>query len=467
MMAAHRCPVQALEQGFSKQLDAIIEQFCGGNVQNGVAVAYSGGLDSTVLLDLTVKYCRQINIPLYAFHIHHGLSPNADAWLSHCQASCDAYGISFFPKRITVTTDTGDGLEASARKGRYHALGQLAKDHQIKLIVAAHHQDDQAETLLLQLLRGSGVAGMSGMDICNLAPDLFGHDEVMLARPLLTEKRATLEACLAKYQLSCIEDESNFDHRYVRNAIRHQVMPILEKISPGYSERLGRSALHFQSAQNLLAEMAAGDLAACKLGDGLDIQAMRQLSVDRIDNLLRYWLSQAGIRMPTTARLKEMQSQLFGGRGDARITVHHGKHAIHRFKNAVFLSEAGNKPADPGLSIKFTWQGQASIHFPEFAGTLHFELHDYGLEPEWLQRQQLSLHLRRGGERLKLADNRHTRDMKSHYQTLQIPFWQRERLPFLFEKANLLFAAGVGMQSSFCTHGDKARIRLSWSFDTN
>ncbi|MFZ6656095.1 tRNA lysidine(34) synthetase TilS [Undibacterium sp. TJN19] len=466
-MATQRCPVPALEQGFSKQLDAIIEQFCDGNVQNGVAVAYSGGLDSTVLLDLTVKYCRQINIPLYAFHIHHGLSPNADAWLAHCQASCYAYGVGFFPARITVTTDSGEGIEASARKGRYQALGQLAKDRQIKLILAAHHQDDQAETLLLQLLRGSGVAGMSGMDICHLAPDLFGHDEVMLARPLLAEKRTTLEAFTAKYQLSCIEDESNFDHRYVRNAIRHQVMPILEKLSPGYSERLGRSALHFQAAQNLLTEMAAEDLVACKLGEGLGIEPMRQLSADRIDNLFRYWLSQAGVRMPTTARLKEMQSQLFGGRDDARITVHHGKHAIHRFKNAVFLSDTVNMPVDPGFSIEFAWQGQARIHFPEFAGTLHFEPVDDGLELEWLKQQQLSLHLRRGGERLKLADNRHTRDMKSHYQTLQIPFWQRERLPFVSEKANLLFAAGVGMQSSFCTHGENARIRLSWSFDTN
>ena len=461
MRPDHHCSL--LEQAFSNKLDAIIADFCVGKMQNGLAVAYSGGLDSTVLLHLAIHYCRRTQIPLFAFHIHHGLSPNADAWLSHCQRICDENGLAFQFERIQVATDSGDGIEASARLGRYLALGRLAKNTGIQLILSAHHQDDQAETLLLQLLRGSGVAGMSGMDLCYRAPNLFGHDEVMLARPILGEKRATLEAYVNEHGLSHIDDESNSDQRYLRNAIRHSVMPILEGLSPGYSERIARSAQHFQAAQNLLLEVAGQDFTACSAGQGLSLDAMRQLSPARKDNLFRYWFSKAGVRMPTTARLKEMQSQLFDGREDARITIHHDVFAIHRYENTVFLSRQ-NKLA-PDTALEFAWQGQASMHFPKFSGNLYFDSADEGLDVAWLQQQALVLHLRRGGERLKPAHNRPTRDMKSHYQTLRIPFWQRERLPFLSVGNDLLFAAGVGMQSRFCQAAPAACVQLRWVFD--
>ncbi len=330
-------PGSVLEQAFSKNLDAITRATPGDGLKNGLAVAYSGGLDSTVLLDLAVRYCRHKQLPLTAFHVHHGLSSNADAWLEHCQATCKAYHIPILFARIEVASDSGDGIEASARMGRYQALGRFAKETGVSLILTAHHQDDQAETLLLQMLRGSGVAGMSGMDVCNKAPNLFGHDAVMLGRPMLSEKRVTLEAYVGLHGLSFIEDESNFDHRYLRNAIRHRVMPVLQELSPGYAERIARSAQHFQSAQDLLLEVAEQDLTACSSDNGLRIDAMHGLSSGRRDNLFRYWFSKAGIRMPTTVRLREMQSQLFEGREDARITIHHDIVAIHRYRNAVFM----------------------------------------------------------------------------------------------------------------------------------
>lgn len=455
----------SLEQTFSKKLDAIIADSCAGKLQNGLAVGYSGGLDSTVLLDLAINYCRRAKISLHAFHVHHGLSPNADAWLDHCQAICVSGEVGFHAQRIQVSRDSGDGVEASARKGRYEALGRMAKEVGIPLILAAHHQDDQAETLLLQLLRGSGVAGMSGMDVCHRAPNLFGHDQVMLGRPLLSEKRTVLEAYASQRGLSYIEDESNTDQRYLRNAIRHSVMPVLDTLSPGYSERIARSATHFQAAQDLMLEVAQQDFASCSVEAGLGIAAMRALSPARRDNLFRYWFSRAGVRMPTTSRLREMQSQLFDGREDARITVHHDTVAIHRYKNIVYLSGQNPGKSEQELLREFSWQGQEHINFPEFAGRLYFDRGELGLDASWLKLQALSMHLRRGGERLKLAENRPTRDMKSHYQSLQIPFWQRERLPYVSIGRELLFAAGVGMQSRFCQHGPATCISLRWVFD--
>jgi tRNA(Ile)-lysidine synthase len=455
----------SLEQTFSKKLDAIIADCCEGNLQNGLAVGYSGGLDSTVLLDLAINYCHRAKISLHAFHIHHGLSPNADAWLDHCRAICVSGEVGFHAQRIQVARDSGDGVEASARKGRYEALGRMAKDTGIPLILAAHHQDDQAETLLLQLLRGSGVAGMSGMDACHRAPNLFGHDQVMLGRPLLSEKRATLEAYASQRGLRYIEDESNTDQRYLRNAIRHSVMPVLDTLSPGYSERIARSAMHFQAAQDLMLEVAQQDFASCSTDAGLGIAAMRALSPARRDNLFRYWFSRAGVRMPTTSRLKEMQSQLFEGREDARITVHHDTVAIHRYKNIVYLSAQNTRVSEQDQLREFVWEGQDHIHFPAFAGRLYFDTAEHGLDVSWLKQQSLTMHLRRGGERLKLAENRPTRDMKSHFQSLQIPFWQRERLPYVSVGRELLFAAGVGMQSRFCQDGLAACISLRWVFD--
>ncbi|HEY1150958.1 MAG TPA: tRNA lysidine(34) synthetase TilS, partial [Pseudoduganella sp.] len=233
----------------------------------GVAIALSGGLDSSALLHLSHAWSRSatpivspadapeldaaLTPRLYAFHVHHGLSPNADAWLAHCERACAALGITFASRRITLD-DKRSGTEAAARKQRYAALGQMCREHGVKLLLTAHHQDDQAETILLQLLRGSGPAGLSGMDAANRAPGLLGSDDILLARPLLAASRTELEQYVREHGITHIEDESNADQRYARNALRHSVMPQLERAFPGYQERFARSARHAQSAQRLL-----------------------------------------------------------------------------------------------------------------------------------------------------------------------------------------------------------------------
>ena len=223
--------------------------------QGPIAIAYSGGLDSSALLHLAATSGRK----LYAFHIHHGLSPNADAWEAHARTECERLGITFASRRVTLD----DRSEASARKARYAALGALCTEHNVHLLLTAHHLDDQAETILLQLLRGAGPAGMSGMDAFNRAPTLLGTPDVLLARPLLQASRADLEEYVREHAIAHIEDESNADTRYARNALRHEVMPRLAEAFPGYQERFARSARHAQSAQRLLTEQAADDLRTC------------------------------------------------------------------------------------------------------------------------------------------------------------------------------------------------------------
>ncbi|MES2071533.1 MAG: tRNA lysidine(34) synthetase TilS [Pseudomonadota bacterium] len=460
----------SLQQQFDTTLESILASNAGQlkkTTSQSIAIAYSGGLDSSVLLRLAQNFCASRGLKLFAFHVHHGISPNADSWSSHCQFEAEKAGICFDVRNVQIDPAAKDGIEASARTERYRALGAMCQAHQVQLILTAHHQNDQAETLLLQLLRGSGVAGLSGMDQYNTAPKLLGTDAVIIARPLLDVTRHSLLEYSTSKAIAYAEDESNADHKYARNALRLQVMPILSEISPGFTERLARSAQHAQSAHRMLLELAQQDLQHCQSGSdgGLDIDKMQGYSDDRIDNLMRYWLSTTGVRMPSTARLAEMRKQLFAARADARITVAHEQLGIHRYENRIYA--APNLPVDstPPAARDFRWQGEDSMHFPEFHGSLHFERAGYGLEEAWLRQQHLVLRMRQGGERIKLGLNRPTRDIKSHYQSLRIPFWQRQRLPFVCAGKELLFAAGVGLDAAHCIDAQPEAIQLRWETD--
>ena len=448
-----------------------------------IAVAYSGGLDSSALLHLAQQHAQKCQIALYAFHIHHGISPNADAWLLHCERTCAQLGIHFEARRVTLDLADKDGTEAAARKARYGALGALCRAHGIKLLLTAHHQDDQAETVLLQLLRGSGAAGLSGMEGANVAPELLQDTDLVMARPLLSASRRQLAAYVAAHQIEHVEDESNSDPRFARNALRHQVIPALELAFPGFQQRFARSAEHAQAAQRLLFELGQQDLALCLDGDGLDIGKLRLLSRDRSYNLVRHWFGTRHLRMPSTAWLSQMLTQLLTARPDAQLLVSHPECDVRRYRDRLFLKPrlarlAGMADPDdeafPGhgwlghaietapSGTAFGWQGEAQIAFPDFGGVLHFDAGARGFDAQWLRQQALIIDFRQGGERLKLAANRPTRALKYHYQACDVPAWERPRLPIVSAGKALLFAAGIGMDSLHLSDAEAPRIALRW-----
>lgn len=434
-----------------------------------LAVAYSGGLDSAVLLHLAKQYADHRNIPLFAFHVHHGLSPNADVWLEHCRAICATLNVHFDFRRVTLTKKEDTGVEEAARIARYAALGEMCTQHGVPLLLTAHHLDDQAETVLLQLLRGSGVAGLSGMEVANHAPDMLGSESLMMARPLLAQSRAELEQYAKRHAIAFVEDESNADPRYARNALRHQVLPALAASFPGFQQRFARSAQHAQSAQRLLNTMAMQDLAICQIGEALDIEQLKQLGPDRTDNLLRYWFSLRGMRMPSVAWLSEMRKQLFEAKPDAQLCVTHADCHIRRHRNRVYIAPKFDDEEDEIEPISFVWQGESTLHFPRFRGSLCFDVVNdptqAGIAVESLQGKQCMIRYRQGGERLKLAANRPGRDLKHHYQAADIPAWVRERLPLLLSGGKLLFAAGLGMDCRQFAPEGTARIRIRWQAD--
>jgi tRNA(Ile)-lysidine synthase len=448
---------------FERALGEIRARVCVSGVP-AVAVAYSGGLDSSVLLHIARDYAAAHGMVLFAFHVHHGISPNADDWLAHCRRECERLGVTFDARRVQLSGTADTGVEEAARLSRYSALGDLCRAHGMPLLLTAHHQDDQAETVLLQLLRGSGVAGLAGMEAANTAPGLLGDAELLMARPLLAVSRAELEEYASTKSIAYIEDESNTDTRYARNALRHRVMPSLAEYFPGYQQRIARMAQHAQSAQRLLIELAAQDLSRCLEGECIDINRLRLLSTDRIDNLLRYWFASRGVRMPATAWLSEMRVQLLDARADAQLCVTHADCHIRRHRDRVFLVPRRDDDGMSALPFAFRWNGETQMRFAAFGGTLHFEQAEQGVDADWLRGQALMIRHRSGGERLKPAPNRPTRSLKQHYQALDVPAWERERLPVVTAGGELLFAAAIGMNSHHFGLGATC-IRLRWEGD--
>ena len=437
------------------------------------AVALSGGLDSTVLLHLAHAHAAENGVPLFAFHVHHGISGHADAWLDHCRAQCAALGVQFDSRAITLAKDKS-GVEAAARKLRYAALGAMCGEHNVKLLLTAHHLDDQAETVLLQLLRGAGMAGLSGMDTANSAPSLLGDADLVMARPLLPVARAALEQYATEHGLAWVDDESNLDARYARNALRLQVMPALAAAFPGYQERFARSAQHAQSAQRILTDVAAEDLARVRDGEQLDVAPLRAMPRERVQNLIRHWFALRGVRMPSTAWLQELVAQLIEARPGAQLLVTHPDCHLRRHRDRLFITPklddlAGMRdPDDEGVIERaaqaFRWQGETSMAFPDYGGVLHFDVAGTGFDPAWLREQKLAIDFRVGGEKLKLAANRPTRSLKYHYQAFDVPAWERLRLPVVKAGKVLLFAARIGMDCGMVGEGAD-RIALHWISD--
>lgn len=453
-----------LEASFTLALTEIIKQVQPLDAQHGIAVAYSGGLDSSVLLALTARFCQQSKIPLFAFHVHHGLSPNADNWAAHCETQAAKYGATF-AKQDVLIEKKGQGIEAAARQLRYRALGHLCEQHRTKLVLTGHHLDDQAETILMQMLRGTGLAGMAGMDQFNYAPKLLKQSDVMLARPLLASSKQDLIEFSNANDIINIEDESNLQTQYTRNALRHLAMPMLEQIAPGYVDRLARMGQHARESQQVLQEIAYEDFHACGSKTSLYVTALQKLSLARIHQVLRYWLNLYQVNMPSTAKLTEIRSQLLESKADAKVTVSHDGIVLHRYANELYIVPEYQSNEASIEEIIFQWQGEKCLHLPSYRGSLHFESSITGIDRYELASMNLCIKPRSGGERIRLASNRPSRSIKSHCQTLRIPFWQRSSLPCIYFNNELLYVAAIGIDAQFLKQEQADLIAITWHPD--
>lgn len=433
-------------------------------ISGPLGIAFSGGLDSRVLLHLASRHAHAHGIALTAFHVHHGLSPNADAWLAHCEQEAAACGVPLVSRAVDISDLNGRGVEEAARIARYQALGQMCRDSGCRLLLTAHHQDDQAETVLLQLMRGAGLPGLSGMAAFQARHELIG-DDVSLARPLLGVSRKALEMARDELALAHISDESNGDLRYRRNALRNTVSPVLEQHFPGFTALVARSAGHAQAAQSLLQDLAEIDLASCRASDWnapLYVPALQALTPQRADNLLRHWLYQNRVQLPSTSRLEEIRSQMLRAAADMHPFFDFGPVTLRRIGNRLELHPRLDAPPEDPVALQ--WHGEAEIAVPAWRGTLVFEPSEgIGLSADALSRHTLVLHPRAGQERLKLAANRPSRSLKSLYQEAEIAPWRRLWSPLLHLNGELVFVAGLGMDVRHAVMGQG--IALRWAPD--
>src|SRR5262249_51294111 len=285
----------------------------------------SGGMDSVVLLSILARLARDMAFSLRAVHVDHGISPNSGDWARFCSALCARIAIPLQVEAVDISPFRGLGLEGAARKARYEAFSRVDADY----LVLAQHRDDQAETLLLRLLRGAGLRGLAAMP----AVRALAGTRAKLLRPLLEVPRADIEAFARARGLEWVEDESNADTVRQRNFLRHETLPALEAQFPAAREAIARAAANLTEARELLDEAARDDLARSGDGDSVDVPALLALGEARAKNALRFWADQRGVEALSAVRLAELLRQLKGSRADARTRVAAGEWEFLRYRD--------------------------------------------------------------------------------------------------------------------------------------
>ena len=370
-----------------------------------VAVGLSGGVDSVVLLHLLRELAREFGFSISAIHVHHGLSPNADRWGRFCRGLCRRWKVPITVRRVRVIRN-GAGLEAAARAARYRCFRTLRAD----AIALGHQLDDQAETVLMNLLRGAGLAGASGMRAS--APF---HDKLVV-RPLLEVPRDAIVRHARANRLDWIDDESNRDESLSRNYLRRRVGPLLAARYPRWRESLARAARHFAQA---------------------DADANR---------MLRSFLKGHGLRAPSETKLAEMLRQITQAKRGGKVRFAHDGKELRVYRDKVVVQSASTSaPFDP-----VRWTGQRKLALTQLGGELTFRMtRGTGIDRSLMESAEITVRLRSGGEKLQTDPQRPRRTLKNLFQEAGIPPWERARMPLLFCGTELIWAPGLGVDARY------------------
>jgi tRNA(Ile)-lysidine synthase len=461
---------------------AVVEAVLGQHVRPGdrLCSALSGGLDSVVLLDILSRLRRRLGIRLSAVHVNHGFSPNAADWAGYCARLCSARRIPLTVVEICVVRRAGESLEARARDARH----EVFRGQQADFVVLAHNRDDQAETLLLQLLRGAGVKGLAAMPVlreqarasriedrgktshAGQGARLNPQSSILiprLLRPLLEIPRAEIEDYGLDRHLSWVEDESNADPRFDRNYLRMEIVPRLEARFKGARGALARASRHLAEAARLLDALADVDAAAARDGDALRIEALTALGPARARNLLRRLIECRGGSMPNEASLDEGLRQLLSAKRDARVRVALGEFELRRHGGLAFLERVAVEVPD---ALDLEWTGEAAVELGPGLGRLRFKrARGKGLSLPRLEAARVTVRLRRGGERLRPDERRPRRTLKHLLQASGVPEWERGRMPLLFSGERLAWVPGIGGDAEFRCGPRERGVEVYWERD--
>ena len=437
-------------------LEPVFEKYSGGTVN----IAFSGGVDSSVLLHGASALRHRYRVWLRALHVNHRWSALSDTWQRHCESTCRSLDVDFLSTRLANSLTDGRPSETLARTQRLQWFAEVVDSG--TPLLTAHHLDDQAETLLLRLLRGSGIQGLGGMlDDRNVG-------NLRILRPFLQLSRADLEMTAKKYNLQAINDPGNSDTRFERNFLRHEILPRLVSRWVGAPGTLGRAASSFQATQGLLDEVGREDLMACRhSGDRcllgvygtLSISALDKLSQARKLNLLRYWIRLFSLEGPSENGLSEFLRQLRDGASECAPVLRVGQCGLRRYRDALFLL--------PGSPVD---QKKYSTRRPWNTGAIQIKGADIGIEGKitngmglklsCLKGNLLELRWRKGNARLRPTVNGHHRRVKQLFQEAGVPPWERSRLPLVYYADQLACVPGVAMEHSLTASVGEPGIQI-------
>jgi tRNA(Ile)-lysidine synthase len=419
---------------------------------SGLVVGLSGGADSSALLAAAAALGGSFRgLPLRAVHVDHGLQPARAEFREVCTSLCERLGVPLSVIRISVNTLAGDSLEASARDARYAVLEAQLQPNEC--LLTAHHRRDQAETLLLQALRGAGVKGLSAMPACRA----FGSG--WHVRPLLDVPQSDLTqfgaALAAPYSMDPMNDDLRFDRTYLRRLI----WPVIRKRWPGVDAALSRTARHMAEAQELLDATGAADLARLRDGDALSVQGLRALTHARRLNAVRLWLNLAGVEVPSALRIGEALRQVFDADTDQLPAIVWGDFALRRYRHRLFLTVA-TPPRLPDERPLRAAAG-AELDLGPNLGSLGVIAQSGGLAAERLP-QSLVVRRRAGGETLRPARSARTQSVQHLCQSQGVLPWMRDALPLVFAGDALIAVADLWVDASWCAAAGAPGLAMQW-----
>jgi tRNA(Ile)-lysidine synthase len=429
----------------------------------------SGGIDSIVLLDVLARLRKRRPFELRALHVNHQLSPNAARWARFCRSACRARQVEC--RVVKVHVARGNSVERAAREVRYAALLSARADY----IVLAHNADDQAETVLLQLLRGTGVKGLAAMPFLRTHKDsrrmtssslseprhasrLISQPSII--RPLLAVSRVQIAGYAQRRKLAWIEDESNDDTTYQRNWLRQDVLPLIATRVPAYRATLTRAANHFAEADALLDDLGRIDAGETLTSGTIRLDRLQSLSEARAKNVLRLMIATQGWPMPQAERLQEALRQALTARADANLRVELGGCELRRHRDLLYLLPTRVDLAGPSV---VTWRGEPQLIVPGLGGVLRMTpRRGNGIRVGPLRSEVVTIRARTGGERLQCEPGRIRRTVKNLLQEADIPAWERARLPFIYCGNTLVCIPGLGVHHLFQPSAEEAAIFPSW-----
>ena len=398
--------------------------------QQNFLIAYSGGLDSHVLLHLM---SRLPDIAVRAVHVDHGLQEVSPWWSRHCRDICSDFGIPLERLSLKLNVPQGQSIEAYARNERYAAFADLLEPDEV--LLTAHHQNDQAETILIQLLRGAGGAGLAAM------PMITGFSLGQHFRPFLTISREALEEYADHFDLNYVEDTSNSDMRFDRNFLRHKILPQLKERWPGCDKTLSRSAMLQGETQRLLSSYVSQDLESMvgSVDGALSVQLILQCQPERQRALIRRWIEDSGFRFPSAKKLQHIVSDVFKAAEDANPLVHWEGAEIRRYRDDVFIMPP---LSEHDIYQSFGWSLQQDLQIESLGLTLEAKYLS-----DWLsavsEGDSLTVSFRQGGEVITPAGSDKPLTLKHIFQQFAVPPWIRDRIPLLFLNDELIIVWGV------------------------